>query len=52
MIGVRVVYGWCMCGVLLVWMDVSWAVLVVCIANDIYIHIYIYIYIYWLMVGA
>ena len=30
MFGVRVVYAWCMCGVLLEWMDVSWAVSVVC----------------------
>ena len=29
MFGVRVVYAWCMCGVLLVWVDVSWAVFVV-----------------------
>ena len=31
MIAVRVVYVWCMCGVLLVWMGVSWVVFVVCI---------------------
>ena len=31
MIAVGVVYVWCMCGELLVWMDVSWVVLVVCI---------------------
>ena len=30
MFGARVVHAWCMCGVLLVWMDVSWAVFVVC----------------------
>ena len=29
--GVRVVYVWCLCGELLVWMGVSWVVLVVCI---------------------
>ena len=28
--GVGIVHVWCMCGVLLVWMDVSWAVFVVC----------------------
>ena len=45
MIGERVVFVWCMCGVWLVWMDVSWVVCVVCIAIVFYIYIYIYIYI-------
>ena len=30
MFGVKAVYAWCVCGVLLVWIDVSWAVFVVC----------------------
>ena len=37
MIGERVVFVWCMCGVWLVRMDVYWAVFVVCIANVFYI---------------
>ena len=37
-----------MCGVWLVWVDVSWVVFVVGIA----IVFYIYKYIYWLVIGA
>ena len=42
MIGVRAAYVWCMCGVLLVWRDVSWAVFVACIAALCYMLAYVW----------